>query len=176
VVDDKPAFRRLLDEYINLYPEIFPAAIRAGYKWHGMMPPSQKMPEVRLRRTQLKAKDERGQAQVFTLAPSFVLPYMTGYVDEVEKALFLHEKFEVAFWGLTYVFGRNDMYWYRLSQNLGRNSLVGATLKDPAKLPVHVLADEKHTDLKGEKAYLAITVAEDCVLGPRWRWRRMKKS
>jgi hypothetical protein len=165
VVDDKPAFRRLLDEYINQYPEIFPAAIRAGYKWHGTMPPSQKMPEVRLRRIQLKAKDERGQAQVFTLAPSFVLPYMTGYVDEVEKALFLHEKFEVAFWGLTYVFGRNDMYWYRLTQNLGRNSLVGTTVKDPDKLPAHLLADEKHTDLNGEKAYLAITVAEDCILG-----------
>jgi hypothetical protein len=165
VIDDKPAFRRLLDEYIDQYPEIFPAAIGEGYKWHGTMPPSKKMPEVRLRRIQLKAKDETGQAQVFTLAPSFVLPYMTGYVDEVEKALFLHEKFEVAFWGLTYVFGRNDMYWYRLTQNLGRNSIVGTTIKNPDQLPEHLLADEKHTDLNGEKAYLAITVAEDCVLG-----------
>jgi hypothetical protein len=86
-------------------------------------------------------------------------------VDEVEKALFLHEKFGVAFWGLTYVFGRNDMYWYRLTQHLGRNSIVGTTLKDPDKLPEHLLADEKHTDLNGENAYLAITVAEDCVLG-----------
>jgi hypothetical protein len=55
------------------------------------MPTSKKMPEVYLRRIQLKAKDESGQAQVFTLAPCFVLPYMTGYVDEVEKALFLYE-------------------------------------------------------------------------------------
>lgn len=165
VVGDKAAFRHLLEEYLTDYPELFPSAMEQGYKLHGLMPSSKKMPEVYLRRIQLKAKDEGGQAQVFTIAPCFVLPYMTGYVDEVEKALFLHEKFGVAFWALTYVFGRNEMYWYRLTQNLGRNSLVGTTLKDPAKLPEHLLADEKHTDFNGEKAYLAITVAEDCVLG-----------
>jgi hypothetical protein len=165
VIADKQAFRQLLDGYIEQYPEIFPAAIGQGYKLHGMMPQSKKMPEVRLRRIHLKAKDDNGQAQVFTIAPCFVLPYMTGYVDEVEKALFLHEKFGVAFWGLTYVFGGNDMYWYRLTQNLGRNSIVGTTLKDPDKLPAHLLADEKHTDLNGDKAYIATTVAEDCVLG-----------
>jgi hypothetical protein len=164
-VDDKVAFRQLLDEHIAQYPEIFPSAIDQGYKLHGLMPASKKMPEICLRRIQLTAKDERGQAQVFMMGPCFVLPYMSGDVDEVEKALFLHEKFGVAFWGLSYVFGRNDMYWYRLTQSLGRNSIVGTTLKDPAKLPEHVLADEKHTDLNGEKAYLAITVAEDCVLG-----------
>lgn len=165
VVGDKVAFRQLLDQYIADYPEIFPSAIGQGYKLHGLMPSSKKMPEIYLRRIHLKAKDETGQAQVFTLAPCFVLPYMTGYVDEVEKALFLHEKFGVAFWGLTYVFGRNDMYWYRLTQSLGRNSIVGTTLKDPDKLPEHLLADEKHTDLNGEKAYVAITVGQDCVLG-----------
>jgi hypothetical protein len=91
VIADKQAFRQLLDGYIEQYPEIFPAAIGQGYKLHGMMPQSKKMPEVRLRRIHLKAKDDNGQAQVFTIAPCFVLPYMTGYVDEVEKALFLHE-------------------------------------------------------------------------------------
>lgn len=136
-----------------------------GYKLHGRMPSSKKMPDIYLRRIQLTPKDENGQSQVFTVAPCFVLPYMSGDVTEVEKALFLHEKFGVAFWGLTYVFGRNDMYWYRLTQSLGRNSIVGTTLKDPDKLPEHLLADEKHTTLNGEKAYLAMTVAADCVLG-----------
>jgi hypothetical protein len=164
-VGDKVAFRQVLDEFIAQYPEIFPSAISQGYKLHGLMPVSKKMAEICLRRIQLKTKAEKGQAQIFTVAPCFVLPYMTGYSDDVEKALFLHEKFGVAFWGLTYVFGRNDMYWYRLTQTLGRNSIVGTTLKDPDKLPDHLLADEKHTDLNGEKAYLAITVAEDCVLG-----------
>ena len=30
------------------------------------------------------------------------MPYMTGYSDEIEKALFLHNKFGVAYWALTY--------------------------------------------------------------------------
>ncbi len=165
VVGDKKAFRQLLDGYIEQYPVLFPSDIGQGYKLHGRLPQSKKMPEVHLRRVQLKAKDAQGQAQVFTIAPCFVLPYMTGYTDEVEKALFLHEKFGVAFWGLTYVFGRNDMYWYRLIQDQGRNSIVGTTIKEPDKLPTDVLADEKHTDFNGEKAYLALTVADDCVLG-----------
>lgn len=165
IIEDKKEVRQLLDRYIEQYPELFPSEIREGYKLHGMLPPSKKMPGVKLRRVQLKAKDDQNQAQVFTIAPSYVLPYMTGYSDEVEKALFLHQEFGVAFWGLSYVFGRNDMYWYRLTQNLGRNSVVGTTIKDPAKLPEHVLADEKHTQFNGSKAYIAITAAEECVLG-----------
>jgi len=165
VIDNKAAYRQLLDEYIARYPELFPAEIGQGYKLHGSLPKSKKIPEVRLRRIQLKAKDEEDKLQVFTIAPCFVLPYMTGYTDEVEKALFLYEKFGAPFWGLTYVFGRNDMYWYRLTQNLGRNSIIGTTIKDPNKLPDHVLADEKHTKLNGQKAYIALTVALDCMLG-----------
>ena len=165
VIDDKAAFRQLLDECIEQNPEIFPSKIGQGYKLHGILPQSKKMPEVMLRRIQLKVKDDKARAQVFTVAPCFVLPYMTGYTNEVEKALFLYEKFGVPFWGLTYVFGRNDMYWYRLTQNLGQNSIVGTTIKNPDKLSEHLLADEKHTTLNGQKAYIALTVAEDCVLG-----------
>lgn len=29
-----------------------------------------------------------------------------------------------------YVFGRDDSYWYRLYQSLGRFSIVGTTVKD----------------------------------------------
>lgn len=42
---------------------------------------------------------------------------MTGYTDEVEKALFLL-RFGVPFWGLTYVFGGNDNYWYNMTGRL----------------------------------------------------------
>lgn len=165
MIDNKVAYRELLDDYIARYPELFPADIGQGYKLHGSMPKSKKMPKVKIRRIQLKAKDEEGKLQVFTIAPCFVLPYMTGYTDEVEKALFLYEKFGVPFWGLSYVFGRNDMYWYRLTQNLGRNSIVGTTIKDPSKLPKDLLADEKHTKFNGQKAYIGLTVGQDCMLG-----------
>jgi hypothetical protein len=36
---------------------------------------------------------------------------------------------------------------------LGRPAIVGTTVKDPSKLPKHLVADEKHTGLGGEKAY-----------------------
>jgi len=101
---------------------------------------------------------------VFTIAPSAVMPYMTGETDKVEKALFLR-RFGVPFWALAYVFGRDEQYWYRLEGQIGRYDIVGTTVKDPDKLPEHLLADEKHTRFNGDKAYIATTVGEECVLG-----------
>ena len=164
ILFDKQAFRHYLDEMIQTYPELFPDEIDQGYKLHGMMPPSKKMPQVQLRRIQLTVRDEQGQRQVFTIAPCDILPYMRGDVTEVEKALFLR-RFGVPFWALTYVFGRHDTYWYNLTVSLGRHDIVGTTIKQPENLPQHLLADEKHARFHGDKAYIATTVANDCVLG-----------
>jgi hypothetical protein len=119
---------------------------------------------VRLRRIKLKTRDEKGKEIVVTIAPSAVMPYMSGYTDEVEKPLFLR-RFGVPFWALAYVFGRDDQYWYRLAGQFGRYDIVQTTVKDPDKVPEHLLADEKHIHLNGEKAYVATTVGGDCVLG-----------
>jgi len=100
----------------------------------------------------------------YRIVPSFVLPYMTGCTADVEKVLFLR-RFGVPFWGLTYVFGRNDMYWYRIVEHLGRFDLVGTTVKAADKLPEHLLADEKFTRLNGQEVYVATTVGQDVVLG-----------
>jgi hypothetical protein len=162
VLLDKGAFRAYLDMQIVQHPELFPSTIQQGYKLHDILPSSKKMPDIRLRR--IKVKATAGEKEVFAIAPSFVMPYMTGYTDDVEKALFLR-KFAVPYWALTYVFGRNDMYWERLELGIGRNSIVGTTVKRSDKLPQDVLADEKHTRLNGEKAYVATTVGDDCVLG-----------
>jgi hypothetical protein len=164
MLEDPQQFRESLDEFIERYPELFPPEIEQGYELHGLSRESVKLPEVRLRRIRLKVADQQNRAQVYTVAPSFVLPYMVGYTNEVEKALFLR-RFGVPFWALTYVFGRDDMYWQRLVASFGRPDIVGTTVKDPERLPEHLLADEKHTRLNGEKAYIATTVAEDCLLG-----------
>src|SRR5512142_2219829 len=74
-------------------------------------------------------------------------------------------KFAVPDWALTEVFGRNPMYWHRLERSLGRFSLVGTTVKDPERLPPHLVADEKHTTLAGKKVYLAATAGGGCCLG-----------
>ena len=118
---------------------------------HDILPASVKLPDVRWRRIRLKERDEQGRGQVFTIGSSEVMPYMTGYTDEVEKALFLR-RFSVPFWGLSYGFGRNDSYWYRLSTHLGHYELVDTTVKAADNLPDHLLADEKHIRFNGHKA------------------------
>jgi hypothetical protein len=164
LVDDKQRFRERLDSVREQYPELFPPEMQAGYDLYGFRKQSVKLPDVRLRRICLKEFDRQGRRQVYTIMPSFVMPYMVGYADDIEKALFLR-RFGVPFWALTYVFGHNDMYWQRVVAGLGRNDIVGTTVKKPERLPEHLLADEKHTRWNGEKAYIATTVAEDCVLG-----------
>jgi hypothetical protein len=57
------------------------------------------------------------------------------------------------------------MYWYRLAMAFGRNRITGTTVKHSEDLPKDLLADEKHTEHRGEKVYVATTVGNDCMLG-----------
>lgn len=163
IVGDYRAYRKWVDEMIVQYPELFPKEIVGGYSLHDERT-SEKMEGVRLRRICLKVRDSQGKEQVFTIAPSSVLPYFAGFTDDVEKALFLR-RFDVPFWALAYVFGRDDQYWYRQENQFGRYPIVPTVVKDPEKLPLHLLADEKVTWLNGEKVVVATTVGADCVLG-----------
>ncbi len=148
---------RLQDLYED-YPELFPAVFPRGYALYGFTEPSWKQ-QLRCRRLRLDATQE-----VFTVAPAFVMPYMSGRVEAVEKAVFLM-RFHVPCWAIAYVFGRDAMYWYRLQQGLGRFSIVGTTVKAAEHLPQDLVADEKHSWLKGQRVYLATTAGRDCILG-----------
>ena len=163
IVDDCGLYRNWVDQMIVEHPELFPKAIGFGYTLHDDRT-SGKLEDVRLRRISLKVLDEAGKKQVFTIAPSGVMPYFVGYTDEVEKALFLR-RFFVPYWALTYVFGRDDDYWYRMEQQFGRYNLVQTLIKEPEKLPKHLLADEKITWLNGEEVVVATTVGDNCILG-----------
>jgi hypothetical protein len=162
MIDEQQCFREMLDGLIESHPELFPAEIKEGYHLYGFARQSVKMAAVKIRRISLPV--ERGGTAIYTVVPSFVLPYRVGYTEDVEKALFLR-RFGVPFWALPYVFGRHDLYWQCLVAQLGRHDIVGTTLKDADQLPEHLLADEKHPRLNGEKAYMATTVAADCILG-----------
>jgi len=159
MIAEPTIFRSGIDELIAEFPELFPQNIAPGYTLHDILPSSKKMPEIRLRRIKLRSDQE-----VFTIRPSFVMPYMAGYTSDVEKGLFLR-KWAVPPYALAYVFGRDESYWYRLENRFGRNSIVGTTVKDADKLPKDLLADEKHTRFNGDKAYIATTVGQDIVLG-----------
>ena len=158
IVNDPKLFRAWIDEHVRRSPELFPSAIKNGYILHDIRS-STKMPEIVLRRIELKETKA-----VFTIAPSDVMPYMTSYTADVEKALFLL-RFGVPFWALTYIFGKNDMFWFRLFCHFGRYNIVQTTVKELGRLPEDLLADEKHIYINGEKAYIATTVGKDCVLG-----------
>jgi len=157
VVRDQERFRRVVDEAYSQHPELFPVAMGGGYTLHDTLV-SAKL-NIRVRRIKLKATGD-----VYEICPSFVMPYMVGYTADVEHALFL-EGFGVPFWALTHVFGRDDMYWYRLTTAVGRNSIVGTTVKHPGSVPNDLVADEKHTKHRRDKVYAAVTVGQDCILG-----------
>lgn len=158
LVKDDRRFRRYVDEVYARHPELFPAAMSAGYWWHDIRAASVKL-GLRVRRIKLVAT-----GQVYSVCPSFVMPYMVGYTADLAHPLFL-QGFGVPYWALTHVFGRDDMYWYRLTVAFGRSSIVGTTVKCPEALPKDLLADEKHSRHGGKKVYVATTVGKDCVLG-----------
>jgi hypothetical protein len=139
-------------------PELFPPGLDRGYRLHGFGRESRKLPGLKLRKVVLT------DGTSYWLRPSFVLGYMTGTVEELAYPLLLAAH-GVPAWLLTIGFGHSDMFWYRLVERLGRNSLVGTTVRDPAALPAHLAADEHHADWAGRKGYVATTVGGGCVLG-----------
>ena len=159
ILHDHKKFRKRLNEIIQKHPEIFPQGIEEGYTWHEMCKESKKLPGIRCRRIKLKSS-----GLVYMIRPFFILPYMRGYTEKVEKAMFLR-RYGVPYSALSYVFGKNDMYWYELEKSFGRNSIVETTIRFPEKLPQHLLADEKHSRENGERIFIPMTISGDCVLG-----------
>jgi hypothetical protein len=151
------AFRTYLDPLIKKYPELFPTGMSSGYWLHGT---------VRSKKLQIwtrRIKVLTTQA-VYQVRPDFVMPYMVGMTDEVDKPLFLR-RFGVPLDALTYVFGRNSTYWHRIHQSFGRLSIVGTTVKDPDSIPLNLVVDEKHSWRRGERVYIPTTVGSGCFLG-----------
>ena len=157
IVSSAEDFRAWLDGCFRETPELFPEAFASGYA----LKDSRISKKTGLALRRVVCKDTAGQA--FTVRPSFVLPYMTALTDDVEKALYLR-RFRVPFHALARVFGKDPDYWYRLEVSLGRNSVAGSTVRR-ADLPEHLLADEHHQTLDGEKVYVATTVGGGCCLG-----------
>lgn len=127
LVKQTKVFRKYLDEQIALHPELFPSEIGAGYRFHGFRT-SAKL-KLESRRIRLSSNGE-----VYQLRPDFVMPYMIGKTEEVEKGLYLRQ-FGVPYEAIAYVMGKDPMYWYRASLALGRPSLVGTTVKDGEAIP-----------------------------------------
>lgn len=156
LIGDPARFRAWLDQAFRDCPELFPEGFADGYRLKDAR--VSKKTGLASRRIECKAT-----GRPFSVRPSFVLPYMAGDADGVEKPLFLR-RFGVPFWAIAHVFGRCPSYWYRLEVSLGRNSVVGSTVRR-VNVPEHLVADEHHQTRGGEKVFIATVVAEGCCLG-----------
>src|SRR4051794_13459309 len=155
---DPERIRAFVDGWARSAPELFPAGFDRGYRLHGFGRESRKLPGLKLR------KVVTADGASYWLRPSFIAGYMAGTVDDLAYPLLLAAH-GVPAWLLKVGFGRSEMYWHRVVERLGRSSLVGTTVRDPARLPAHLAADEHHADWAGQKGYVATTVGGGCVLG-----------
>ena len=156
-MEDKSKFRLHLDDIYSQHPELFPENFKKGYILHGFV--NSKKQEISIRRIKLIENNE-----AYQIRPSFLMPYMIARTDEIERGLYF-KRWGVPFEALAYGFGHDAMFWYRAYVSIGRNTIVGTTVKGADKLPKNVLADEKHSRLQGEKIYIPTTVAQECILG-----------
>ena len=156
-VDDPAQYRQYLPQMRRQHPELFPTAMDQGSTLHDAYLSVKQ--DLLVRRIKVKAT-----GAVFTLRPSFVMPYMMARTAEVEKALYLRQ-WGVPFDALTYVFGRDAMFWYRAWLAFGRPSLRGTTVKDPHKVPRDLVADEKLTRRATQQVSVPTAVGGGGFLG-----------
>lgn len=149
--------RQYINDIAQQHPELFPPGFDQGFIFKGTY--HSKKQDIDLRRLKIQATGE-----TFQLRPSFLMPYMIGRTEQIEKALYLRQ-WGVSFDALAYIFGKDPSFWYRAWLALGRPSIVGSTVKSADSLPEHIVADEKHTRLDAEKVYVPTTVSQGCILG-----------
>jgi len=111
IVRNPKDFRQWLDVCFAEMPDLFLEGFGEGY---GMKDSRTSLKQdVSLRRIVLR------DGRSYSIHPSFLMPYMTAWTEDVEGPLFLR-KFGVPFWALARVFGRDPMYWHRMELGLGR--------------------------------------------------------
>ena len=80
-MEDRVQCRSYIMEQDRLQPELFPQALREGCTFHGFL--HSKKQALPMRRIKLRTNGEQYQ-----IRPSFMMPYMIGRIEEVEKALY----------------------------------------------------------------------------------------
>jgi hypothetical protein len=102
-VDHPAQYRQYLAEMLRQYPALFPHEMDQGLTFHDAYASVKQDLIVRRITWQVTGA-------VFTLRPSFVMPYMIERTDAVETALSLRQ-WGVPFDALASVFGRDALCW-----------------------------------------------------------------
>lgn len=84
LITNNPNFRAYLLQLYPKYPEIFPAEMDQGFCFHDWVVSSKQ--QLPMRRIKLKENSE-----VYQLRPDFIMPYMVGKTDEIEKPMYLRQ-------------------------------------------------------------------------------------
>jgi len=162
MIPDTEKFREELLSIFEKHPELFPPDFEGRFHFVGTI--ESKKLGITQRKIRLLANNETYQVR-----PSFIMPYMTGLTEDFERALYLRS-WGVPFHALTYCFGGYDMFWYRAFTSLGRNNVVGTTIKSEESLPEHLTGDEKHVKYFGVKGYIATTAGNGAMLGASFQY------
>ena len=80
IVDDPALFREFLDRQIRAIPELFPPEIGRGYR----MKDSHTSCKTGWKIRRIETRDDQG----YSVRPSFLMPYLTGYAEDVQAPLF----------------------------------------------------------------------------------------
>ena len=115
-VADVRLFRGHLETQYQEHPELFPVEMGDGFSPHSSRISVKRA--LTIRRIRLKASGD-----TYQIRPSFIMPYMVAFTDEVEKPLYLR-RCGVSFEALEYLFGHNHMNWHRVCTTVGRLSVV----------------------------------------------------
>jgi len=155
VVEEPQKFRGWLDGLEQKYKDLFGIDIAQGYYLHDIR--YSKKLDMYYRRIRI------GQS-VYSIEPSFVMPYFSGWVKDCKDGLLLYFRGS-SLDSLVVCYGDNQQKWLNRVHHLGRFSIVGTTVKSKEKLPTDLSADEKITFLNGEEVYACVTTGNDCILG-----------
>jgi hypothetical protein len=80
IVEDPARFRAYLDRRIETTPDLFPSEIRRGYRMKDLY--TSRKTGWKLRRIELR------DLRCYLVRPSFLMPYLSGYTEDVQAPLF----------------------------------------------------------------------------------------
>ena len=162
LVNEPHLFRAHLDNFISHHGELIPKALHEnGYILHDKRHSVKQGLTYRRIRINSKTAD---YGQVLTIMPSFIMPYWVCRTEIAEKVLELRYKGQ-AYESICKVLGGSERKWERMETHLGRFNVVTTSLIEAKILPKHLVSDEKISFFNGQELYIAMTSAQECVLG-----------
>ena len=154
-VKSPSVFRQWIDGLDEKYKLLFGFDLSQGYQLHDIRY-SRKM-SLNYRRISIGT-------EIYTIHPSFIMPYWSGKVLDCREGILLYLR-GTSLDSIVTCVGGNQQKWLDRVNHLGRFSIVGTTVKSPDLLAESLTADEKITFLNGKEVYACVTVGENCILG-----------